>query len=65
VKTLALKILLAVLAPQRVVAALQASFILGGLGLLSYGSWLAYRPAGFIVPGALILAGGVRGALRA
>jgi hypothetical protein len=28
----------------------------GGLGLLSYGSWLAWRPAGFIVPGALLVA---------
>lgn len=24
------------------------------LGLVSYGCWLAYRPAGFIVPGLLI-----------
>jgi hypothetical protein len=26
-----------------------------GLGLLSYGAWLAYRPAGFVVPGLFLL----------
>lgn len=29
---------------------------LAGLLLLSYGAWLAYHPAGFIVPGLLLLA---------
>lgn len=28
---------------------------LAGVGLLSFGSWLVYRPAGFIVAGALLL----------
>jgi hypothetical protein len=27
-----------------------------GLGLVSYGAWLAWRPAGFLVAGALVLA---------
>jgi hypothetical protein len=30
---------------------------LGGAGLISYGAWLMYPPAGFIVAGVLILAG--------
>jgi hypothetical protein len=29
---------------------------LAGLALISYGAWLAYRPAGFVVAGALLLA---------
>ena len=35
-----------------------------GLGLLTAGAALIYRPAGFLVPGVLLLAGGVAGALR-
>lgn len=31
---------------------------LSGTGLLSYGAWLVYPPAGFIVGGALLLAAG-------
>jgi hypothetical protein len=27
-----------------------------GLALLSYGAWMAFQPAGFIVPGVLLLA---------
>lgn len=30
---------------------------LAGVGLVSYGAWDAYHPAGFIVGGALLLAG--------
>jgi hypothetical protein len=30
-----------------------------GVGLLSYGAWQAYPPAGYIVGGALLLAGAV------
>lgn len=33
---------------------------IAGAGLLSYGSWLSYEPAGFIVGGALLLAGALR-----
>lgn len=29
---------------------------LAGAGLLSYGAWLVYQPAGFIVLGSLLLA---------
>jgi hypothetical protein len=28
---------------------------LGGAGLISYGAWLIYRPAGFIVAGVLMI----------
>jgi hypothetical protein len=34
--------------------------ILGGVSLLSYGAWLTYEPAGFIVAGALTLYAGVK-----
>lgn len=30
---------------------------ISGVGLLSFGCWLAWRPLGFIVAGALLLAG--------
>ncbi len=30
---------------------------LAGIGLVAYGSWLIYQPAGFIVAGGLMLAG--------
>jgi len=30
---------------------------LAGCGLLSYGAWLCYAPAGFIVAGLMLLAG--------
>lgn len=30
---------------------------LGAVGLISYGSWLVYEPAGFIVAGVMLLAG--------
>lgn len=29
---------------------------MGGLGAISYGAWLIYQPAGFIVAGALVVA---------
>ncbi len=38
--------------------------ILGGSGLVAYGSWLIYRPAAFIVAGLVILAAGINGARR-
>ncbi len=28
----------------------------GGIGLIAYGAWLAYPPAGFIAPGVLLVA---------
>lgn len=30
---------------------------LGGAGLVAYGTWLVYQPAGFIVAGILLLLG--------
>lgn len=36
--------------------------MVSGLGLLTYGAWLAWSPAGFIVPGVLLLVAGVFGA---
>lgn len=44
-------------------AAIDASILLGA-GLLTYGAWLIYAPAGFIVPGVLLLAGGLFGVTR-
>lgn len=35
-------------------AALTACF-LAGLALVSYGAWLAYHPAGFVVAGVLLV----------
>lgn len=35
-----------------------------GAALLTKGAGMVYRPAGFIVPGALLLAGAIAGALR-
>lgn len=44
-------------APQKKML-LDGTDLLGvlSLGLLSAGSWMAYHPAGLIVPGALLLA---------
>jgi hypothetical protein len=43
-----------------ILAALLSAVIavrgLAGLALISYGAWLAYRPAGFVVAGVLLLA---------
>lgn len=33
--------------------------LVAGAGLLSYGAWLVYQPAGFIVGGLLVLVSGV------
>ena len=42
---------------KRVVPALLFDlFGLIGVGLFSYGAWLAWQPAGFIVGGALLMA---------
>lgn len=35
------------------------ALMLAGAGGLSYGAWLIYEPAGFLVGGALALVGGV------
>jgi hypothetical protein len=36
-----------------------------GVGLVSYGAWLAWAPAGYLVAGLLLLAGAVLHALSA
>jgi hypothetical protein len=38
--------------------------LFGGLALLSYGGYLAWRPMGFIVPGMALFALGVAAELR-
>lgn len=37
--------------------------VLAGSGLVTYGSWLVYAPAGFIVPGVLLLVVGMTAAV--
>jgi hypothetical protein len=41
----------------KLVAALPTLVGLAGTGLVAYGAWLAYAPAGFIAAGVLLLAG--------
>ncbi|MEI9995105.1 MAG: hypothetical protein WDM91_10955 [Rhizomicrobium sp.] len=36
-----------------------------GIGLIGYGAWLVYRPAAFIITGALLLGIAVLGSIRA
>lgn len=48
-----------------VIRGLRDLMTLSGAGLISYGAWLVYEPAGFIVGGTLALAAGVIGSLRA
>jgi hypothetical protein len=40
------------------------ALMLSGVAGISYGAWLVYAPAGFIVGGAFLLAGGVMAARR-
>lgn len=42
-------------------AALRFGPAVAGVGLVSYGAWLAWAPSGFIVAGVLILADQVAG----
>ena len=44
--------------------AVRAGMVVFGLGLMSAGAWMAWRPAGLLLPGLLLFAGGVLGALR-
>lgn len=39
-------------------AALPDALMVAGAGVVSYGAWLVYAPAGFIVGGVLLMAGG-------
>jgi hypothetical protein len=38
--------------------------VLVGLGLLTYGAWLVYQPAAFIVSGSVLLGMGLTAAVR-
>lgn len=38
--------------------------LVAGVGLLTYGAWLVYHPAGFIVLGLTLLTAGLNGARR-
>lgn len=38
---------------------------IGGAGLIAYGAWLAYPPAGYVVVGLVLLAASILGARRA
>jgi len=41
------------------------TLLMAGAGCVSYGAWLIYPPAGFIVGGLLLLVGGYLGASKA
>jgi hypothetical protein len=43
--------------PKHRGAILRDLLATAGAGLASYGAWLAWRPAGFVLAGAFILAG--------
>ncbi len=47
-----------------VVEASRDLMVLGGAACVSYGAWLAWRPAGFIVAGLFLLVPAVIGSLR-
>lgn len=49
----------------RPVELVRDGMILVGAGLVAYGAWLAWPPAGFIVAGLGLLVPGVVGAVRA
>jgi len=38
---------------------IELAVVIAGLGLASYGTWLAWAPGGFIVPGAALVAIGL------
>jgi hypothetical protein len=41
------------------------AFVMAGAVLITYAAWLAYEPLGLFVAGALLVSGGVVGALAA
>ncbi len=49
---------------RAIVIAGAISAILGGAGLLTYGAWLIYHPAAFVLAGLLLLAEGLNEARR-
>lgn len=48
-----------------IVALAPEVFALAGAGVISYGAWLVYQPAGFIVGGAFLLVIGIGSAKSA
>lgn len=38
-------------------ALIRSAIAIGGAGLIAYGAWLVYAPAGFIVGGILLIVG--------
>jgi len=44
---------------------MRDAMVLAGAGLVSFGAWSAWRPAGYIVAGAFLLGIGLVGSLRA
>lgn len=50
---------------KKLTAAIPDLLIVAGAGSVSYGAWLIYAPAGFVVGGLLALAFGILAAMRA
>lgn len=48
---------------QRKSIGLREALAVLGLGLLSYGAWLVYKPAAFIAAGAILLGAALYGAV--
>ncbi|HTK34560.1 MAG TPA: hypothetical protein VL358_04630 [Caulobacteraceae bacterium] len=44
---------------------IRSALAVVGVGLVGYGSWLAWPPAGFLLVGAMLLAASVYGTLQA
>ncbi len=49
---------------RKAVVLIRDLFGLVGVGAISYGAWLIYEPAGFLVGGAILAAVAAVGALR-
>ena len=49
---------------NRLMDAARDGLAFAGVGLVSYGAWLVYKPAGFIACGVLLLAVSVVGVFR-
>lgn len=45
---------------QKILALLPDALLVAGAAGVSYGAWLAYAPAGFIVAGALAIIAGLK-----
>jgi hypothetical protein len=49
---------------ERAVSLVRDVLSVSGAGLIAFGAWRIYSPAGYIVAGLLLLAAGLAGALR-